>query len=383
VEQDNKGPEAKTQNGFRDKLTTTLRVMGVFIGGLAISSYFGSVLLMIRMPHSNWRFAPFVILPIVLVLGLLRKDDTKVRVVSGCLLPVVVGGCVAGLFFMRAHDWVPVAFGALFAIFFWAHSKSTKRPYLFSSVGSLLAGVLSLQVPWSIEQRCLLTLVGVGLAMSLQGAWVIVRYLQGHPPAEVFEPTGPSSKSSDRNLVRIIHWILGTVEHIQIFFPEFEQRIRTRYQSEISELNNLGFDYSFSDGQSLSLFRLPLLLPAIVVIGLWFKRRPMTLHGGTKILFVYPVLISRNKNSFSEIGDLGVNFNTAFQDGTILVSKCYKDESALGPMIVKYAQKASISDTWTEHQKRIAALEAEGKRVDRQTSFQAWAEISYKETAPW
>jgi hypothetical protein len=52
-------------------------------------------------------------------------------------------------------------------------------------------------------------------------------------------------------------------------------------------------------------------------------------------------------------------------------------------MIVKFAEKASISETWAKHQERIAALEAEGKCVDRQTSFQAYAEISYKETAPW
>ena len=108
----------------------------------------------------------------------------------------------------------------------------------------------------------------------------------------------------------------------------------------------------------------------------------MTLSG-TKILFIYPVLISRNKNSFSEISDLGVNFNTAFQDGTILVSKCYEDGTVWGPKIVKYARKASISDIWAEHQKRITELEAAGKRADHQTSFQAWAEISYKETAPW
>ena len=66
------------------------------------------------------------------------------------------------------------------------------------------------------------------------------------------------------------------------------------------------------------------------------------------------------------------------------MSKNYGDDNSRGPMVViNYCKKASISDTWAEHQKRIAVLEAEGKRADRQTSFQAWAEISHKETAAW
>jgi hypothetical protein len=69
---------------------------------------------------------------------------------------LAVGGCLAGIFFMRAYDWASVAVGALFATFFWAHSKSAGRSYMFLSAGSLLAGVLSLQVPWPNEQRCLL-----------------------------------------------------------------------------------------------------------------------------------------------------------------------------------------------------------------------------------
>jgi len=357
--------------------------MRVFVGGLAISSYFGSVLLTIRVPHSLWHFVPMLVFAFMIILSMLRKDDTKVSVVTGCLLPFVVGGCVAGLFFMRSRDWAPVAAGALCAMFFWVHSMSTKRPYLFLSVGSLLAGLLSLQFPWPNEQRLLLALVGVGLTWTLQGTWIILRYLQGHRPTEPVEQEKWPNESFDRGLLRFIHWIFGTIGHVQIFSPELEHRIRTRYQSEIGQLMDLGFSYQFSDGQTFSLFRLALLLPAIPVFGLWLKGRPMSVHGGTKLLIAYPILFCGNKTTYAEVGDSGVNFNTAFQGGTILVSKCYEDDSARGPMIVKYAKKATISEAWAEHQKRIEAMEAEGKRVDRQSSFQAYAEISDKVTAPW
>ena len=84
----------------------------------------------------------------------------------------------------------------------------------------------------------------------------------------------------------------------------------------------------------------------------------------------YPVYISKNKTAYGYVSGLGTKFYTVFQDGTLLVSKAYIDGDYIsGPMIRKYAKKASIGETWADHQQRIAELEAEGKRVDRQTSF--------------
>jgi hypothetical protein len=110
----------------------------------------------------------------------------------------------------------------------------------------------------------------------------------------------------------------------------------------------------------------------------------LTIHEGTKFLSGYPVLISRDKTCFAQSCGLGSKFYTVFQDGTLLVSKAYDDGNmGHGPTIVKFAQKASIADTWASHQSRIQALEAEGKRVDRQTSFESYAEMSHRETAAW
>jgi len=318
VERESAGIGLKTQSCFRSNFQTALRVMRLFIFGLVISSYCGSELMAIRMPHSNWRFAPIPVLLIGMVLELVRKDDTKVPVVFGCLWPIVFGGCVTGLFFIRAIYLVPVAFGAVFAIFFWAQSKSKKIPYLFLSAGSLLAGALSLQAPWPNEQRCLLTLVGVGLTATLQGAWVIVRYLQGHCPAELLEPPSPPRKQSDRAFARIAHLICGRVESVQISNPELVQNIRTKYQAEITQLVDIKFDLLFFYGEAFSFFRLFLLLPAIYVIDMWIKRVPVSIHHGTKVLVGNPVFISKNKDAFGHPNTIGVSFDTLFQDGTIL-----------------------------------------------------------------
>jgi hypothetical protein len=335
----------------------------------------------VRAPHSHLQL---LLMTFPLILATLDFFPKEENTGSGCLMWAALSSCLAGLYFMRAQDWAPVVAGVLFAIYFWAHSKPTGRPYQFMSAGSLLAGVLSLRFPWPNEQRCLLTLVGVGATAILQGAWIIIRYLQGDRPAEFLCPDDSANKSSDRGLLRFLHLIIGPIEHVQVFSPELESRIRARFQSEFRQLSDLEFDYLFSDGETFSIFRLVLILPAINVLLMWLKREVISLRDGCTFLIGFPVFISRNKNAFGYSSGLGVKFYTAFQDGTILVSKDYADgDIPSGPMIVKYAQKASISDTWAKHQERIVALEAEGKRVDRQTSFPVYAEISHKETAAW
>jgi hypothetical protein len=123
-----------------------------------------------------------------------------------------------------------------------------------------------------------------------------------------------------------------------------------------------------------------LIFPAIVVFQMWLRDVPMTVQGGTKLLTGNPVFISRDKSAYAHPNSLGVTFHTAFQDGTLLVSKNFGDDTGYIPQIEGNSRPgASMSSTWAAHQERLQTLETEGKRVDRQTSFQAYAEIVRKE----
>jgi hypothetical protein len=188
---------------------------------------------------------------------------------------------------------------------------------------------------------------------------------------------------SDRVLLRFLHWIFGGIGHVRICSPELERRIRERYRTEIGQLTELGFDYLFSHGETFSLFRLLLIFPAMVVFAMWRRREVLTVYGGTKILAGYAIYLSRDKTTYAHAFGYGVKFHTLFQDGTLLLSANYADDTAEGPLIVKHCRAASIGDTWAEHQRRIQELEASGKLADRHPSFQAFAEISHKETAAW
>ena len=180
----------------------------------------------------------------------------------------------------------------------------------------------------------------------------------------------------------LFDWTVGTIDLVQIFSPEFEQRARKRYQAEMALLTNMGFDMAFFAGDSTSVFRMLLILPAIIVFQMRRGGVPMTVQNGTRLLTGNPVFISRDKSAYAHPNSLGFTFHTGFQDGTVLVSKNFGDGSGYIPAIVcNTCLAASASNTWAAHQKRMEELVAEGRRVDLQTSFQAYREIVLKEQA--
>jgi hypothetical protein len=316
---------------------------------------------------------------IVTFLALFRKDESKG---AGQMLWFAFCLCFIPVYYQHTHDWAPVATGLLLAVFFWAHMKSTGRSSPFIPACALLTGILSLRVPWPNGQRCMLTFVGTGLAVSLQGLWIIIRYLQGDRSAIYSISSDAPQKTQLKADMQFLDLVTGSIGHVQIISPELEQRIRLRYQSEIYQLTVLGFDYQFSDGETVSVLRLALIFPALIMLMMWRKREIITIHDGRYFLVGHPVYVSKDKVAFAETCGLGTKFYTAFQDGMILISKNYGESIGLKPIIIENTcTGASITDTWFSHQKRIEALEAEGKRVDRQTSFEFYSEIERKETA--
>jgi hypothetical protein len=186
-----------------------------------------------------------------------------------------------------------------------------------------------------------------------------------------------------RVLMHFVHWLVGEVRHVEIHDERLLARIRRRFQAEIGELTGLGFRWAFGDGETLSWLRFPLILPALTTFDLWRQGVPVVLHGGTRMLFGYPVLLSESEPAFANPSETGVKFYTAFEDGALLVSKSYDDQFTAGPGIVKLARKAAIQETWKRHQDRLRAMEEIGKVVHRGTDHRLYAAVSERETAAW
>jgi hypothetical protein len=207
-------------------------------------------------------------------------------------------------------------------------------------------------------------------------------YLQQQPHAAPSANTA-GSVSAQRTLLRLVSRAFGTIGHMQISSPEFNRKIHAHFHKEIAELKNFGFRYLASDGEYFSLFRVIFFFPALAVIGTWSDGVPITLYKGTNFLAGYPVLASADGATYANPNDMGVKFFTSFDDGSLLASGTYDDPTARSPKIIRQFRKAGIADTWTWHQTRAQALESEGKRIDRNPTYQGYVRISDFETAPW
>jgi hypothetical protein len=170
---------------------------------------------------------------------------------------------------------------------------------------------------------------------------------------------------------------LGSQEYIQISTPEIEQRIRSRYQSQLAQLQAAGFYHIFDFGQTFSLVRLFLILPATMAALMLFNREVLSIKNG-KFMIAHPVFAASDQSTLAHTFGLGTKFYTAFDDGTVLVSKSFKDRLPDTPGTLKHGKGGSISATWAAHQERTRQLLTEGKFIIRRTDFDFYTEMLSK-----
>lgn len=168
----------------------------------------------------------------------------------------------------------------------------------------------------------------------------------------------------------------GNMEYIRVSNPDLERRIQTRYQSEISELKSLEFEFLFFEGQAFLLVRLLLLYPVVVVLLMLWKREVLAIHNGNRILLGHPIFADKNATAYAQPIGLGVKFHSVFQDGTVLISANF-GENLSAPRFTRRPYKgSSVSETWAEHQRSIESLEADGNQIKKlQISFEEFVEI--------
>ena len=192
-----------------------------------------------------------------------------------------------------------------------------------------------------------------------------------------------AAESRDRDALRFVHWVMGSIGHVWIRSPKLEQKIQTRYAADLAQLAEIGFEYVYSEGETFSILRFPLLLPALTAFGMWRAGEVLTLHGATKIMLATPVLVSKDQSTFSNPTKLGIKFYTAFRDGSLLVSKNYVDETTPPPGVMKNCRNGTIGETWIAHQWRLRTLVEEGRSTLDDARFAAYVKVSDQETAAW
>ena len=200
-------------------------------------------------------------------------------------------------------------------------------------------------------------------------------------PPEILDPA-----QEQRDFLRALHWMVGKIEHSQIFSSELIQRTQKRYRTQIDCLHDLDFSDGFCDAEMALAMRFLNPLLALSLVAMCSKKEVMTLEPGLKISNCHPVLLASRRDAFAfgYAGVFGVSFYTSFTDGTLLVTKNYGDDDPphSNEVIVKRYKGASIESAWENHQNAMRQLCERGKTVVRDTSHCAYVEASYRETHP-
>lgn len=173
----------------------------------------------------------------------------------------------------------------------------------------------------------------------------------------------------------------GKTEYAQISSPEFEQRVKTRYRSEVSQLELLGFRFLFVEAQTFPLLRLLLGFPAVVLLLMWGKREVIGLHPGPRLLTARPIFGSADNSTYAHPSGLGSIFHTGFKDGSVLISCNYGQsgtygDGAIGPVYTRHVYKpASIPDLWARHQHEVGRMLTNSNPVATKMTFADYVEM--------
>jgi hypothetical protein len=354
------------------------RVLQFFFGGLFLASLPAVELAQLRGIHATWMLLVPLIFSVFEMFSLGKKKSASS---SGQLIAILFLPFLVAAFYVRHQIWAPAYLALVFFTFWWLRFKATRSNCSVVLAGSLLAGAYPYWFQWPNEERCLLAIIGVGVSAMAQGLWMIVRCLWTGQPLTHEEATNPAQ--DERALLRAIHWMIGKIEHSQIFSSELIQRIQKRYNLEIGSLHGLGFSDGFYDAELSSAIRFLNPFLALVLLAMYLSREVITIEPGLKISNCHPVLLAPGHDSFAfgYVEGLGVGFFTSFSDGTLLVTKNHgKDDPSISDeVIVRRCKGASIEAAWANHQISIHELCESGKTVVRDMSYRAFAEVSVKE----
>ncbi len=166
-----------------------------------------------------------------------------------------------------------------------------------------------------------------------------------------------------------------------------QSRVRTRYASEISALETLGFRHLAFKLEARAPFSalaylplLPLMRRAKEILVFPFPLR----LAAANVLFIHP-----EPPTIATCMGLGVKFYTNFSDRSLLISSTLLSHAALqdpgihnpNSQIVRTPPYRTLEEAWLSHMSQIARLEATGKKISSTGSFADYVEISEREGA--
>lgn len=158
-----------------------------------------------------------------------------------------------------------------------------------------------------------------------------------------------------------------------------QSRVRSRYEREMTELRQQGFHHLAYTMEALgplsAVYQLPVLL-------LTLPKREVLVFPPPLRLAVANVLLAREgPSTIALCMGMGVKLYTGFGDGTLVISSTFQSRAIPNPTspIIKTPPSPRVEQAWSTHREAVRALEAQGKEVRLDLSFQAYVLLSHRE----
>jgi hypothetical protein len=165
-------------------------------------------------------------------------------------------------------------------------------------------------------------------------------------------------------------------EYTPIFDPQLQERVRTRYSSDIYSLKNLGFrmlGYCLESlGPFSAIWQSPILLLA------WPKKEIIVFRSPLRLGVATPILTHTDPPSLALCMGLGVKIYASFSDGTLLISSNFQSLAVprVESRIVKPLAFSTIDGAWLAHTNQVAKIQTGGATIRPIHTFDDYVAIS-------
>jgi hypothetical protein len=174
-------------------------------------------------------------------------------------------------------------------------------------------------------------------------------------------------------------------KYAEIEDPKLQGRIRTRYASDIADLQTLGFRHLAFKLEARAPFSAFAYLPIL----------PLMRRAKEVLVFPFPLriatanvlLINAQPSTIAQCLGLGVKFYTNFSDGHLVISSTLLSHAALqapgiqkpGLQIFRTPPCGTVAEAWLSHRCQVSEMEASGKTISNTNSFADYVVISERE----
>lgn len=167
--------------------------------------------------------------------------------------------------------------------------------------------------------------------------------------------------------------------HIQLLDTAVHAKIRSRYATEIDQLQNLGFSELGFYGEQLSAFSAVFLFPMVLLMRR--KGEMISIQWPFRLTAWYILMAQAETGTYALPMGLGVKFYTRFRDGSGLISANFPSQAVPKKEtgITKYSGARGVAEAWTLHRRALEEMTAGGREIERRTNLERFAEISRKE----